>query len=76
MLPKLNIVAVYKLLCLFHSRVIVVAFEGVRVERMAIGSDNVNAIFRHGTAPFDQAGAQNSLSPNDAEGEAAISLTW
>jgi hypothetical protein len=42
----------------------------------AIRTDDVNAILRRVAAPRDQAGAQNSQSPNTAEGWAVIPAIW
>jgi hypothetical protein len=52
-LPKLNVVAVNELLCLFRGLGIVGAFERKRVEEMAVWTDGVNAVFRHVAAPFE-----------------------
>jgi hypothetical protein len=51
-LPKLNVVPVDKLRCPFHGCFVVGAFDCVRVEKVAVGSDDVNAIVRHVAAPL------------------------
>jgi hypothetical protein len=72
-LPKLNVVAVNKLFCLFRGFGIVGAFEWNRLEEMLIRPDEVNAVIRHGAAPLDQAGAlPNSQSPVKAEGRTVL----
>src|ERR1700730_535357 len=66
-LPKFNVVAVNKLLCLFPSFAIVSAVERNKVLEMAVPADDVNSILRHMRSP-DQAGAQHSQSPIEADG--------
>jgi hypothetical protein len=75
-LPKLDMMTVNKLLCLLKGYRIIRAFEWTRAFKLAICANNIRAILRHVAAPFDSAGAQNSLSPNDAGGGAVISLIW
>jgi hypothetical protein len=75
-LPKLDTMTVNKLPCLPKGYGIIRAFERTRALKLAICADDIRAILRHAAAPFDSAGAQNSLSPNDAEGGAVISLIW
>jgi hypothetical protein len=66
-LPKFNVVAVNKLLCLFPSFAIVSAVERNKVLEMAVPADDVNSILCHMRSP-DQAGAQHSQSPIEADG--------
>jgi hypothetical protein len=66
-LPKLDIVTVYQLLCRLHRRFIVGAVKVHGLLKMAVATDNVGSIIGHVMPPFDQAGAQYSLSPIDAE---------
>ena len=75
-LPKLDMMTVNKLLCLLQGYFIIGAFDLTRALTLAICANDKRAILRHVAAPFDSAGAQNSLSPNDAEGRAVISLMW
>jgi hypothetical protein len=67
-LPKFNVVAVNKLLCLFPSFAIVSAVERNKLLEMAVPADDVNSILCHMRSP-DQAGAQHSQSPIKADGE-------
>jgi hypothetical protein len=48
-LPKLDTMAINKPLCLIHRRIIISAVQWNRFEKMAVGADDVNAIFRHWT---------------------------
>jgi hypothetical protein len=75
-LPKLDMMTINKLLCLLEGCRIIRAFQRTRALKLAICANNIRAISRHVAAPFDSAGEQNSLSPNDAEGGAVISLIW
>jgi hypothetical protein len=70
-LPKFNVVAVNKLLCLFPSFAIVSAVERNKLLEMAVPADDVNSILCHMRSP-DQAGAQHSQSPMKADGEAVM----
>jgi hypothetical protein len=58
-MPKLNVVTNNELFRPLHRFSIVGAFEWNRVVEMPVRIDDVNAVLRHGAAPFDQAGAQN-----------------
>jgi hypothetical protein len=77
--PKLNVVVVNELFGRFDGggivRVIVREF-GYDGTELPVDADDVSAIIWHGTAPFDQAGARYSQSPNTAEGRAMISSMW
>ncbi len=75
-LPKLDMMTVNKLLCLLEGYFIIGAFDRTRALKLAIWANDKRAILRHVAAPFDSAGVRNSLSPNDAEGGAVISLIW
>jgi len=46
-LPKLNVMAVKKLFCLFHRLRIVYAVEWNHPVKMAVRTDDVSAVFRH-----------------------------
>ena len=70
-LPKFNVVAVNKLLCLFPSFAIVSAVERNKLLEMAVPADDVNSILYHMRSP-DQAGAQHSQSPIEADGETVM----
>jgi hypothetical protein len=75
-MPKLNVVAINELFRPLHCLSIVGAFEWNCVVKMPVRIDDVNAVFRHVAAPFDQAGARYSQSPNTAGGRAVISIIW
>jgi hypothetical protein len=62
-LPKLNVVAVYKLLRLFLGLCVIGAVQVNRTVKMAIRSDDINAIIRHGAAPL--LGGSATLSVTD-----------
>jgi hypothetical protein len=51
-LPELNVVTIGKLFRLFCGLEIVGAFEWNRAMKMPVGTDDVNAVFRHVAAPF------------------------
>jgi hypothetical protein len=70
-LPKFNVAAVNKLLCLFPSFAIVSAVERNTLLEMAVPADDVSSILNHMRSP-DQAGAQYSQSPIEADGEAVM----
>jgi hypothetical protein len=55
--------AVNQLLRLHHGHVVIRAIERNRFLKLTIRADDIRAVVRHVAAPFDQAGAQNSLSP-------------
>ena len=62
-LPKLNVMAVHKLLCFFLGLCIIGAVEMNRTVKMAVRSDHVSAIVRHGAAPL--LGGSATLSVTD-----------
>jgi hypothetical protein len=67
-LPKLDMMTANQLLCFHNGYFVIRAFERNRALEFAIRANDVCTILRHVAAPFDSAGVQNSLSPNDAEG--------
>jgi hypothetical protein len=73
-LPKLHVVAVYKLFCPLLGLCVIGAIEVNRAMEMTVRSDNVNAIIRHDAAPVlgGSVTELSSLSPIDAEGGAVI----
>jgi hypothetical protein len=73
-LPKLNVMALDKLLGGFYRRVVVGAVEIKGVLKMAVAANDVRSIVRHAMCPLARAGAQHSQSPITAEAGAVIHL--
>jgi hypothetical protein len=67
-LPKLNVVPIDKLFCVFHGRSIVSAFNRNRLLKVAVRPDETNTIF--GQMPLLRSGGtmQRSPSPVGADG--------
>jgi hypothetical protein len=63
-LPKLKVVTVYKLFCLFLGLCVIGAIEVNRAVKMAVRADDVNAIIRHDAAPL-LGGSVTELSVTD-----------
>jgi hypothetical protein len=53
-LPKFDVVAVKKLLGSLHGFGIVGAIEGHRPVKVAVRTDDVNAVFHHATLPASE----------------------
>jgi hypothetical protein len=71
-LPKFNVATVYVLLRVADCPDIVGCLKLNRFLKMSVATNDKRAIFRHGAAPLDQAGAQHSQSPMTAEGGAVM----
>src|ERR1700730_12767337 len=72
-LPQFNIVAVNERLDLLDCGFVVIANQSNCLKEMAVRTDNVSAIFRHG-ALLGQAGAQHSQSPRVGDAHAYTSV--
>jgi hypothetical protein len=71
--PKLDIVPVNDLSGPFEGFCVVVAYDLFEVEKVSVAADEIGSVIRHGAAPLDKAGAQNSQSPKMAMGGAVMS---
>jgi hypothetical protein len=61
-LPKLNVVAVDKLLRLFHGLIVIDADQRNRFAKMTVMTDKICAIFRHVAAPNGSGGSITELT--------------
>jgi hypothetical protein len=71
-LPQLYVIFISQTLGLLLGSTVVLTIQDKDIVKMTVWANEIGAKFGHGAVPLDQAGAQHSQSPIEAEGPAVM----